>query len=196
MTAFLVALGAVRDVLRIAFFAIFVALSVVCLVDWLVRSRRINAFSPIARFFRQSVDPLMAPVEERIVRAGGVPTHAPWWALGGVAIIGIVVLSLFDFLATQVGAFYLASQSGARGVIRMLLSAAFGIMRIAIIVRVISSWVRVSSYSRWVRWAFTVSEPILRPLRQIIPTIGMIDITPIVAYLLLGLLEGFVLGMT
>ncbi|MFP5354024.1 MAG: YggT family protein [Gemmatimonadota bacterium] len=60
----------------------------------------------------------------------------------------------------------------------------------------ISSWVRVSPYSRWVRWAYTLSEPILRPLRQIVPTLGMIDITPIIAYLLLGLLERFVMGLT
>ena len=40
-----------------------------------------------------------------------------------------------------------------------------------------------------------LSEPILRPLRQVIPNLGMIDITPIVAYLLLGLLQSFVVGM-
>ncbi len=195
MPAFLAALDAVRVVLRTGFFALFVALSLVCLIDWLVRTRRINAFSPVARFFRQSVEPLMAPVEARIVRAGGVPTNAPWWALAAVVVIGIIVLSLFDFLRVQVAEFYLASQTGTRGVVRMLLSAAFGVLRIAIIVRVVISWVRISPYSRWVRWAFTLSEPILRPLRQVIPTIGMIDITPIVAYLLLGLLEGFVVGL-
>ncbi len=189
-------LDSLREILKIGFFATFVVLGAVCGVDWLVRTRRLNPFGRVARFFRQSVEPLMAPVEERIVRAGGVPTHAPWWALAGIAVIGIVVLSLLDFLQTQVGAFYIASQTGTRGVLRILLSAVFGILRIAIIVRVISSWVRVSPYSRWVRWAFTLSEPILRPLRQIVPTIGMIDITPIIAYLLLGLLEGFVVGLT
>jgi len=192
---FLASLDVVRDILRTVFFALFVALSVVCLIDWLVRTRRINAFSPVARFFRQSVEPLMAPVEERIVRAGGVPTNAPWWALAAVVVIGIIVLSLFDFLRTQLAEFYFASQAGTRGVVRMLLSLAFGILRIAIIVRVVISWVRISPYSRWVRWAFTISEPILRPLRQIVPTIGMIDITPIIAYLLLGLVEGFVVGL-
>lgn len=195
MPAFLATLDIVRGVLRTGFFALFVVLCVVCLIDWLVRTRRINAFSPIARFFRQSVEPLMAPVEERIVRAGGVPTNAPWWALAAVVVIGIIVLSLFDFLRSQIAQFYLASQGGTRGVVRMLLSATFGVLRIAIIVRVVVSWVRISPYSRWVRWAFTLSEPILRPLRQVIPTIGMIDITPIIAYLLLGLLEGFVVGL-
>ena len=53
----------------------------------------------------------------------------------------------------------------------------------------------MSPYSPWVRWAFTLSEPILRPLRQVVPTLGMVDVTPIIAYLLLGLLERFLVGL-
>jgi len=45
-----------------------------------------------------------------------------------------------------------------------------------------------------VRWAFQLSEPILRPLRQIVPTLGPIDITPIVAYVLLRILEWVLLS--
>lgn len=179
-----------------AFLAIGAALAVVCTVDWLVRTRRLNPFGAVARFFRQSVEPLMAPVERQIVRAGGVPSTAPWWALGAAVVGGIVFLSLFDFVRQQIAGFYYASQTGSRGVVRMLIGWTFEILRLALIVRVISSWVRVSPYSKWIRWSYTLSEPILRPLRQVVPTLGMIDITPIIAYLLLGLLERFVMGVT
>lgn len=196
MPSFLLLLERIRQMLGAAFLAIGVALAVICAVDWLVRTRRLNPFGPVARFFRQSVEPLMAPVERQIVRAGGVPSTAPWWALGVAVIGGIVFLSLFDFVRQQAAGFYFASQNGSRGVVRMLIGWTFEILRLALIVRVIASWVRVSPYSRWVRWSYTLSEPILRPLRQVVPTLGMIDVTPIIAYLLLGLLEGFVMGMT
>ena len=52
-----------------------------------------------------------------------------------------------------------------------------------------------SCCSRWVRWSFVLTEPILRPLRKIIPPLGMIDITPIVAYFLLRLLQSAVAGL-
>jgi YggT family protein len=39
-----------------------------------------------------------------------------------------------------------------------------------------------------------VTEPILAPLRSIIPSVGMFDLTPIIAMLLLQLLEGLVRG--
>lgn len=196
MTSFLLALENVRRLLSIGFVAVGAVLALICAIDWLVRTRRLNPFSPVARFFRESVEPLMAPVERQIVRAGGVPSNAPWWSLAAVVLGGIVFLSLFDFVRGQLAAFQFASQGGTRGVVRMLIQWTFALLRMALIVRVICSWIRVSPYSRWVRWAFTLSEPILRPLRQIIPTIAMIDVTPIIAYVVLGLLERFVVGLT
>lgn len=196
MNSLLLALDGIRRLLGMAFAAVGVALALVCLIDWMVRTRRVNPFGKVARFFRESVEPLMAPVERQLVRAGGVPSSAPWWSLAVVVLGGIVFLSLFDFVRGQIAAFHFASQGGARSVVRMLIQWTFALLRMALIVRVVCSWIRVSPYSRWVRWAFTLSEPILRPLRQVVPTLGLIDITPIVAYLLLSLLERVVVSLT
>ena len=57
-------------------------------------------------------------------------------------------------------------------------------------VRVISSWLPISPYSPWVRWSYQLSEPILAPFRRIIPNLGGLDISPIVAFILLNILEG------
>jgi YggT family protein len=40
-----------------------------------------------------------------------------------------------------------------------------------------------------VRWSYQLSEPILAPLRRIVPNLGGLDITPILAYFLLSLTE-------
>jgi YggT family protein len=191
----LTVLDAALAALRVVFLAGAIVVGVVCVVDWLVRTRRLSPFSPVSRFFRTTIDPLMAPVERRVVRSGGLPTSAPWWALAAIVFGGIVVLSLLGFLRGQLYGAMFAVQEGPRGIARLLIAWVFEILRIALIVRVVISWVRISPYSKWVRWAFVLSEPILRPLRQIIPNFGMIDITPIVAYLLLGLLQSFVVGM-
>ncbi len=182
-------------VLRVAFFSLAAALAVVSAVDWAVRTRRVSPFSAVARFCRRTVDPLFAPVERQLVRAGGVPTSAPWWALAAVIIGGIVVLSLLGFLRGQLLYALQAASVGPRGILALLVNWGFEILQLAIIVRVIASWIRISHFSRWIRWAFTLSEPILRPLRAVIPPIGMIDITPIVAYFALRLLQGFLLNL-
>ena len=196
MPSTLLALESIRRLLGLAFVAAGAVLLVICLIDWLVRSRKLNPFGGVARFFRQSVEPLMAPVERQVVRAGGNPALAPFWALAVVALAGIVFLSLFDFVREQLANLSFASQTGPRGILRIMISWTFALLRLAIIVRIICSWVRISPYSRWVRWSFVLSEPILSPLRRVIPLLGMIDVSPIVAYLLLGVLERLLIGLT
>jgi YggT family protein len=187
-------LRVVSEMLRYALFGAAVVAGVVALVDWAVRTRRINPFGATARFFRRTVDPLMVPVERRVVRAGGRPASAPLWALGAVVIGGLLLIALFDFATRQLVFAAAAFSAGARGVLALLVGWTFALLRIALIVRVISSWVGVSRYSKWVRWSYGVTEWMLAPLRRIIPLLGGIDITPIVAYLVLGLLEGIVLA--
>lgn len=180
-------------VLRVAFFALAAVLAVVSLIDWLVRTRRLNPFGPVARYFRQNVDPLFAPVERRVVRAGGTPAAAPWWTLAAVVVAGIIILNLLAFLRSQFLRATFAAESGPGGIARLILVWAFQLLSIALIVRVISSWIRISPYSKWVRWSFVLTEPILRPLRSVIPPVGMIDVTPMVAILILWMVESLIL---
>lgn len=179
----------ISHLVRLVVFAAVAVLAVVLLLDWLARTRRLNPFNPIARTMRRVVDPLLAPVERRIVRAGGLPSHAPAWALVGAVIIGVVLVSAVDFILGNVLSFWYAAASGPMGLFVLLVRATFGILRLAIILVVIVSWLPISPFSPWVRWAFTITEPIMRPLRQIVPRLGAFDITPIVAYFLLGILE-------
>jgi YggT family protein len=173
---------------RVALFYAAFVVAVICAFDWAVRTRRINPFNRVARFFRGSVDPLMAPIERMIVRAGGAPASAPWWAIVAFAVLGIALISLLEFLGDI---FYqiavVAQQTGQAPL--LLLSWAFAIVKLALIVRVLSSWFPVSPYSKWIRWSFVLTNWMIVPLGRIIPLIGMIDITPIVAWFLLNLLQ-------
>jgi YggT family protein len=195
VTSFLSAYAVGYAALRVVVFAAAVVAGAACLLSWLVRTRRVSPFSPVARFVRRAVDPLIAPMERRVVRAGGVPTSAPWWTLVLVVVGGIVLLSLVDFLFRQLIGAAAATSRGSMGVVALLVSWTFGLLQIALIVRVLSSWVGGSPYSPWLRWAFVLTEPILGPLRRIVPSIGMIDITPIVAYFLLRILQSVILGL-
>jgi YggT family protein len=194
MSTLIDSLGIAIGVLRVVFLVVAGVAVAVCVIDWAVRTRRINPFTGIARFFRRSIDPLLAPIERRVVRGGGLPSTAPWWGLGAVVIGGILVLVALDFLRGQLAVLAVAMSLGGRGIARVLVSWAVGVFQLALIVRVILSWVSVSPSSRWVRWAYTLTEPLLRPLRRVVPPIGIIDITPIVAYFLVWIVSGFVLS--
>lgn len=181
-------------VLRIVFFGAAAVLAVVCLLDWAVRTRRLNPFGGVARFVRSTVDPLIAPIERRVVRAGGVPHTAPWWALGAVVLGGIVVLYLLEFIGAQIAQVAYASRLGTRGIVRLLVSWSIALLQIALIVRVLGSWFGQTRYSRWVNWSYRLTDWLVEPLRRIIPNFGMIDITPLVAYFALSLLRGLIIS--
>jgi YggT family protein len=189
MNGVLVGLALLSRVIRLIVLTVVAAAALACILDWLVRTRRINPFNPIARFLRQTVEPLLRPLERRIVRAGGLPSSAPLWALAISIVGGIVLISLADFLIAQVAQIGFALSGNPRSLYALLVHWTILILQIGLIVRVIVSWLPISPYSRWVHWSFTISEPILRPLRQFVPSLGMFDITPIVAYFLLEILE-------
>lgn len=175
-------------IVRIVLFWVAVVVALIAVLDWAVRTRRVQPFSAIARFCRRYVDPLLAPIERRVVRRGGLPTSAPWWMLGAVVVGGLLLLALLEFL----GRFFVqiawgASSPGRAGM--MLLSWTFAVLRIALIVRVVSSWFQISPFSKWIRWSYVLTEWMLAPLRRIVPAFGPVDITPLVAFVLLMILQ-------
>ena len=182
-------------VLRPALFWLALVLCVLAAVDWAVRTRRLSPFGFLGRLARRGLDPWIAPVERTLVRAGGNPTVAPLWAAALAILGGIVLLSVLGFVRDQFTIGLVATQAGPRGVAIVLLRWSFQLLRAALMVRVLCSWIQVSRYSPWVRWAFALSDPILRPLQRVVPPLGMVDITPIVAWLLLGLAENLVIGV-
>jgi YggT family protein len=65
----------------------------------------------------------------------------------------------------------------------------------AIIIRVLFSWFAMGNAGGpVVRLLDDITEPVLSPLRRVIPTIGMIDISPLIAILLIQGITALVLG--
>ena len=62
------------------------------------------------------------------------------------------------------------------------------VLIIAILLRVILSWVFPRSTNVLVKILYRVTEPILAPLRRIIPRVGRFDFTPLVAIILIQLI--------
>jgi YggT family protein len=195
MMALIPILAAILAVVRLVVSVVVVVLAIAFVLDWLVRTRRINPFHPVARVIRRFVDPIVAPVERRILRAGGMPSSAPIWALVGVVFAGIIITSGMDFVLRGVVTLLVSLSSGPLGLFVVLVRLTFDVLRLAIILVVVVSWLPISPFSPWVRWAFSLTEPIIRPLRDIVPRLGAFDITPIVAYFLLGILEWAFLRM-
>lgn len=76
-----------------------------------------------------------------------------------------------------------------------LLDQLFWVVRIVLFIRAIMSWFNPDPYNPIVRFIYQITEPILEPFRRVIPPVGMLDISFLVAILAISLLEGIVLSI-
>ncbi len=76
-----------------------------------------------------------------------------------------------------------------------LINLAFWVLDLAILLRVLFSWINPDPDNALVHLVYQISEPILAPLRRVIPPIGGLDITPIIALFLLELVQRFLISV-
>ncbi len=62
-----------------------------------------------------------------------------------------------------------------------------------IVVRALLSWVNPDPYNPIVRFLYQVTEPVLGRIRRILPYIGGIDISPLIAILIIIFFQRFVI---
>jgi YggT family protein len=169
--------------------------SIVALTHWAVRRRKIGPFGAWPKLVRRLSDPVLLPVERRVIRFGGSPQDAPLWLLGAVILGGLILLSLISWLLGLAGSLTALASAQPRDWIRMLVGWAFTVVMASIFIRVIASWFGISEYRRWMRPLVFLTDWIIRPIRRLIPPTGMIDFSPMLAWLALWVARGLVLGM-
>ncbi len=72
----------------------------------------------------------------------------------------------------------------------LLLARVLQIYTFILLIRILITWIpNLDPHHPIVQLLFQVTEPVLEPARKIIPPIGMIDISPIVVFIILGILQ-------
>ena len=100
---------------------------------------------------------------------------------GRQSLVWIVLLLVSLVLAMNSNGFHPVWSAWLTGFVFYLCS----ILALAILVRAILSWFRISRYNRLVILLYDVTDPVLSPLRRVIPPVGAIDITPLIAMIIL-----------
>jgi len=160
-----------------------------------VQRRLLDPFGAPARTIRRLTDPLLVPIERRLRRSGANPQSAPWWLLGISLVLGILTITIAEWLIGMATAAAHALAAGPRSTLALVVDLAFGLLMLALVVRVIGSWFGATRYTPWMRPFHTATEWMLGPIRRVLPPLGPMDLSPIAAWLLLTLLRPLVLGL-
>ena len=179
---------------RPALFAAACVVAVACALSWATRTRRISPFTPLGRFAREKIDPFLRPIEGPVLNAGGSPASIPWWGLAAFIVLGILLQSVLGYILSIVTSTVVGFSTGPRGAVRAVVQLIFAVLQIALMIRVLSSWFGGLARARWLRWTYALTEPLLAPLRAVIPSLGPFDITPLILYYLISIVGGFVVS--
>lgn len=76
-----------------------------------------------------------------------------------------------------------------------VLALVFNLLSLCIFIRALLSWVQPDPRNPIVQALNAITEPILQPLRQVVPRFGGLDITPLVAIILLSAIAQLVAGI-
>lgn len=179
--------------------AIIVAAIFLIVLRSVVNYLDVNPFSWLAVTLRRSTEPVLRPVRASLIGFRLDPKFAPFIAVILTIVAGyLVVLVVGSVLNTIAGIMY-ATSSRRLGtpvaIIGYLLYGFLSLYTLAIFIRIIFSWVGMSYANRLMRFVVRTTEPLLGPLRRTVPPVGMFDISPLVAFLILWLCKAAVAGM-
>jgi YggT family protein len=73
--------------------------------------------------------------------------------------------------------------------IAKVLDSALSLYKWILLIRVLLSWVNPDPYNPIVIFLRQVTDPLLRWIRKILPPLGMIDLSPIVAFFIISFLQ-------
>lgn len=187
--------GTIDVAIRILVVAALAYASAVAGTAWAVRNRRISPFGAWPRFIRRIGDPVLRPMERRVVRLGGNPQDASLWLIAAVILGGLLFISLVHWLIALSYTLSALTRASPREWARFAVSGLFSLVMMALFVRVISSWFGILPSARWMRPFMILTNWIIEPIRRILPPLGMVDFSPMVAWLVLWLARSVVLGM-
>ena len=179
-------IATVFAVLRIVVFAAAAASAVVAITNWAVIRGHLQPFGAWPRFIRGASDPVLRPIERRLLGAGGNPQTAPMVALRHRRARWPRPARA-DPLAGGHGLqpCRTSARPGPPRILRQVVNWTFQLLIAAIFIRVIASWLGGFRYSKWLRPVYALTDWLVIPIQRHMPPFGMLDLSPLVAYLVL-----------
>src|SRR5262249_9382886 len=174
---------------------VIIAVILLMIIRLIVDAMDLNPFTWTSRTIRRLTDGFVMPVRGSLRQVGVDPKFAPLVVILLVIIIGYFI----GWLAATVGDTILGVlNSVTRGVLILavgfVITGLLSIYLILIIARVVFSWGQVSYRNPVMRFLVNTTEPLLGPLRRMLPPLGWIDISPLVAALIIVFLRAAVAG--
>lgn len=142
-----------------------------------MHASRVNFYNPISQLIVRLTNPLLAPLRGVLPATGRVD----WSAVVVAIFVQALILAGIAWLA--------GDQWRMPGVLTLLAWGAVGVMGLLVnlyffilIAMIIISWVAPGSRHPAIELVWQISEPVMSPVRALLPNMGGIDFSPILLF--------------
>lgn len=145
------------------------------MLRFLLQLTRADFYNPLTQFIVKITSPALRPLRRVI----------PGW--GGMDVAALVLMLLLQILSV-----WLVFMLAGRAIdpvnlvivaIAQLVDLAFSVFIFSVLIQAVLSWITPGTYNPVTSVLFSLTEPVLRPLRRVIPPISGFDLSPLVAIL-------------
>ena len=175
--------------------AVIIAVILMMVFRMIANYADLNPFAWTSLTIRRLTDAFVLPVRRALLGFGVDPKYSPLVVILIVILLGYFVLQLASTIAGTLSGLLVSLQQGAMvSALGFILYGLISIYILLIFIRIIFSWGMISYSNRIMRFLVNTTEPLLGPLRRMIPPLGAMDISPIVAFLILWLFQQAIAG--
>lgn len=175
--------------------AVIIAIIALMVIRLIADASNLNPFSWLSLTIRRLSDAFVHPMRRGLMGFGIDPKYSPIVVILITILLGYFVLQLAETIAITAAGLLSSVRSGSMiSALGFIIYGAISIYILLIFIRIIFSWGMVSYSNRLMRFLVNTTEPLLGPLRRIVPPLGMMDISPIVAFLILWLFQRAIEG--
>ncbi|MHA7815866.1 MAG: YggT family protein [Pseudohaliea sp.] len=154
----------------------------VMLLRFLFHFARADFYNPISQFVVRATNPLVRPTR-RLFHAFGRFDSASLVLAVVLQALGIITLLLIHGVG-MVGPTLILAWS-VIGVLGLLINIYF----FALLAMIIISWVAPTSRHPALLLLWQITEPVMAPVRRILPPMGGLDFSPILVFILINVLQ-------
>ncbi|HEX3558531.1 MAG TPA: YggT family protein [Pyrinomonadaceae bacterium] len=186
------ALQVVNELIWYLIVAAILTVVVLMLVRFILNYADMNPFSRPVILVRRLTDPYVNPVRRALMGFGIQPNGAPLVVVLLAILLGYLVLLLTRSVLSTAAGVVLSLNAGAAGIVALVGYLLYGLLSLyllLIVIRIIFSWGQVSYVHPLMSFLVRATDPLLVPLRQMIPPLGMFDISAIIAFIIIWLFQ-------
>ncbi len=158
----------------------------IVLLRFILQLVHADFYNPLSQFIVRATQPLLRPLRRIIPSVAGLDLASLVLAILVQLVLMALTLMLMGF--------------GVGNPVQLLVWSVIGVTALflkvfffALIISVILSWIAQGSHNPAVELINQICEPLLMPIRRILPSMGGLDFSPIIAFLILNLIDMLVI---